>query len=235
MWSTFKSMPLLPKAVIICLILALVYKVSGAAGSSSNSRSPHFTPVSDERRGDSEDQDDQQPRRPSGDSNLAQFQAQQMQIQSQVQRCEAQMTEATNRQAMAAMNGQMYNQRPACEQAMPQLIAQEAYVETEIQRINDPSDHRSLREITRIAPPTPSGDSVGYRPANDGTDAVDRYDRQVVRENSRYTDENGEQHELPTRNTYYRDRSSGQIIGTDQSNPPNDGRDYEQFQNGEPQ
>ena len=235
MWSTFKTMPLLVKVFILLLLVGGLYQI----GTMNDRKSPgptRFTPASDDstRYGEASDreqasqEEDASRQSHAANSNLAQFQAQQMQIQARAQQCEAQMTEATNRQAQAAMNGIMYNQRPACEQQMPQLIAQEAYVEREIQRIQNPGDNRSVQEVTGMTPYDPNSTN-GYNHPDGGIPSVERYDRQAVREHTMYTDESGQQHELPTQPHYYRDRSSGQIVSFNQANPPNDGRDYEQF------
>jgi hypothetical protein len=137
---------------------------------------------------------------------------------------------------MAAANGMMVNNRPPCEQYMPQWTAQEAYLETEIYRLQTGDTRTSLRDITGIQAGSRASSPSAYgSPRRDGTDAVDNWDRQAIRGNSLYTDENGRQQELPTRNYHFRDRASGQIIGSDQPYAPNDGRDYEQLQNSSPQ
>ena len=38
------------------------------------------------------------------------------------------------------------------------------------------------------------------------------------------------EHELPTRDYYYRDRNSGQFVGSDSPNPPDNSHDYEPLQ-----
>jgi hypothetical protein len=76
-------------------------------------------------------------------------------------------------------------------------------------------------QASASAPPSSSDD--------DGTEAVENATRQGIRGTSLYTDETGETHELPTRNYYFRDRSTGQMIGSDQPYAPNNGRDYEKL------
>jgi hypothetical protein len=139
------------------------------------------------------------------------------------------MTVATNRMRDAAIQGQFYNSRPQCEQSMPQWIAQESYLETEIYRIQTGDHSSSVCQVTGIqgeACNTGAGAS-SRGSSDDGTGAVENWDRQAIRGTSIYTDEDGEQHELPTEPYYFRDRSTGKYIGSTSPNPPNDGRDYE--------
>jgi hypothetical protein len=226
MWASLKTLPLMAKLGIAFMLVVGLY-VIGLADRPSHARGG-YTPAS--YHGDSGGQfgGDSNGSNDSNDQSraLGQFKAQQQQLMAQVYQCEAQMNQATQQMAQAAMNGGMVNNRPQCEQYMPQWTAQEAYLETEIYRIQT-GDHKStVRQITGITGPTNSAPSAG---GDDGTGAVENWDRQAIRGNSLYTDESGQTHELPTRPYYFRDRSSGQIIGSDSPNAPNDGRDYEQF------
>jgi len=221
MWNTLKAMPIVPKVLIALLLVGGVYLATHRqrgdyVGSASLAEAGY--------------------RSGAGASDpslaLARFQSQQAQLMAQVNQCEAQMTEATNRMRDAAIQGQFYNGRPQCEQNMPQWIAQESYLETEIYRIRSGDHNSSLCEVTGVqgqaCNPSAGSSSGGARAASDdGTGAVENWDRQAIRDNSIYTDEDGEQHELPTQPYYFRDRSSGQYIGSSSPNPPNDGRDYE--------
>ena len=217
MWSTLKALPVVPKILIAILLVAGLYSAAhsqrrGYSGSSSISEASY--------------------RSGSGDQSaaLAQFQSQQAQLLVQVRQCQAQMTEATNRMRDAAIQGGFYNARPQCEQNMPQWIALESYLETEIYRIQTGDHSSSVCQVTGIqgqACNTGAGTSSSRGSSDDGTGAVENWDRQAMRGNSIYTDEDGEQHELPTQPYYFRDRSSGQYIGSTSPNPPNDGRDYE--------
>ncbi len=220
MWTALKAMPVVPKIFIALLLAGGLYSAAhshrgGYAGSSSISDAGYRTG--------------------SGASDqsaaLAQFQSQQAQLMTQVNQCEAQMTEATNRMRDAAIQGRFYNARPQCEQSMPQWIAQESYLETEIYRIQSGDHSSSLCQVTGVqgqaCNPSAGSSSGGRAASDDGTGAVENWDRQAMRGNSIYTDEDGEQHELPTQPYYFRDRSSGQYIGSTSPNPPNDGRDYE--------
>jgi hypothetical protein len=233
MWAKFKAMPVLPKILIVCLVLGVLY----AATQRPHPRpqpSPYHEgsfPVNDGGGGD-EGRGGRQGTVPDQSQALAQFEAQQTQLIGVMRQCQQEMNAATQQMAQAAVNGYMVNNQPACQQQMPQWISQEAYLETEIYRIKTGDRASSVRQITGIAGPTYGGSSVGGRAASssDPTDPVDRYDREAVRGTSLYVDESGEQHELATRNYYFRDRASGQIIGSDLPDPPNNGRDYEPLQ-----
>jgi hypothetical protein len=222
MWSTLKAMPIVPKILIALLLVGGLYS---AAHSQRNSYSGSSSIAEAGYRSGSDAGSS------AGDQSaaLAQFQSQQAQLLVQVRECQAQMTVATNRMRDAAIQGQFYNARPQCEQYMPQWIAQESYLETEIYRIQTGDHSSSVCQVTGIqgeACNTGAGAS-SRGSSDDGTGAVENWDRQAIRGNSIYTDEDGEQHELPTQPYYFRDRSSGQYIGSASPNPPNDGRDYE--------
>lgn len=172
----------------------------------------------------------------SGDGEQAQqdlvlFKAQQAQLQQSVQACMADMNQAAHRMALAAMNGQLAGQAP-CAQSMPQWTAEEAYLETEIYRLQTGDTRSTVRQITGVQMGfAGEGASPSHRPSsleNDGgIDAVERYDRQAVRGTSLYREEDGTPHELPTQSYYFRDRSSGQIISSNLPEPPSNGRDYD--------
>ena len=136
MWATLKAMPLVPKILIGCFALGVVYKVSVPShhGYAESRYSPVGYQAQSERTADG-----------TGDESaraLAQFKAQQSQLMARVYQCEGQMNQATQQMAQAAVNGVMVDNRPACEQYMPQWTAQEAYLETEIYRIQT-GDRRS--------------------------------------------------------------------------------------------
>jgi hypothetical protein len=234
MWSKFKALPVVPKMLIVFFILVLVYGMTHRKPVYRDrdvnwSEQPTDERGSEARRASQLEQ--------SSESNarsqmLANYQAQQAQLMAQARECEQQMNEATRQQAMAAMNGQMYNPRPACEAAMPQMIAQEAFLETEIYKLQGGDQNATVREVSGIAPPQYGGSPYSSASSSSGssTDPVDTWDRQAIRGNSLYTDETGEEHELATRPYYFRDRASGALIGSDSPTPPYNGRDYEVIQ-----
>ena len=148
MWQKLKALPPVAKVVIGLFVIAVLY---GAAHRSPNP--PHnygeypSTPQPGEKYASQGSDDDQKAQL------LARYQAQHAQLVTVAQQCQVQMQEAMNQQAAAAMNGQMYTGRPACEQQMPQLVSQMALLETEIYRLQTGDTHSSVREITHIAAP----------------------------------------------------------------------------------
>ena len=234
MWTKIKALPVLPKMLIVFFILVLAYGALHRKPAYHNREVNWNATPNDSDSGEYERA--ARPARPS-ESNarsqmLANYQAQQAQLMARAQNCEQQMNEATRQQAMAAMNGQMYNVRPACEAAMPQMIAQEAFLETEIYKLQGGDPNATVRDVSGIAPPQYGGSpySSGSPSSGSSADPVDTWDRQAIRGNSLYTDETGEEHELATRNYYFRDRASGELIGSDSPTPPYNGRDYEVIQ-----
>ncbi len=236
MWKAIKAWPVWLKVAVGVLILGGIYRLGtlpnhdrnfGGSGAESEERQAGVT-----ADGSIGSQPERSPE-DGGQQRLAQFQAQQSQLMAQVYQCEQEMTRATQQMAQAAMNGMMANNRPQCEQFMPQWTAQEAYLETEIYRIKTGDTHSTVREITGIAADAGGGsrtEGSGGARSGDGTGAVEDWDRGAIRGTSLYVDESGESHELATRPYYFRDRSSGQMIGSDQPTPPNNGRDYEELQ-----
>jgi len=225
MWQKLKALPPIAKVVIGLFVIAVLY---GAARRPPNPTHNYGeyppTPRPGEEHASQGSDDDQKAQL------LARYQAQHAQLVAMAQQCQVQMQEAMNQQAAAAMNGQMYTGRPACEQQMPQLVSQMALLETEIYRLQTGDTHSSVREITHIAAPDlRSSPSSGGGGDDGGLHAVDNYDRQAIRGTSMYSDESGEEHELPTATYYYRDRSSGQFVPSESPDPPNDGRDYERL------
>jgi hypothetical protein len=229
MLTMLKNMPLLPKLLIGCLILAGVGRAIKGGHRSIAINDDPYRPVQAAY--------EQESGRSGGESSqrgqlLAQFQQQQAELQARAKQCMAEMQQATQQQAAAAMNGQMYYGQPACEAAMPQMIAQEAYYETEIYKLQGGDPHASVRDFV---PNAPTG-TESYSPSSNGAsnsdralDAADNWDRQAIRGNQLYTDEQGTTRELPSHDYYYRDRASGELVGSESSNPPDNSRDWEQI------
>jgi hypothetical protein len=245
MLKTFKALPTWAKVLICLLVVGTLYRMTHIYhGPTNHYQQADYRQTGSDSSADFDTNDNNNIGRDTGRGSpayrgesqapqqLAQFKAQQQQIQAQVQQCEQQMTQATNQMAAAAMQGGMYNSRPQCESMMPQWVSQEAYVETEIYRLQTGDRTSSLRQVTGIAPPDYStGDAnTGGRVNSDrAAGIVDRWDRGAIRGTSMYTDESGEQHELPTRNYYFRDKATGQMVGSDSPNRPNNQQDFEQF------
>ncbi len=159
MWTKIKALPVLPKMLIVFFILVLAYGALHRKPAYHNREVNWNATPNDSDSGEYERA--ARRARPS-ESNarsqmLANYQAQQAQLMARAQNCEQQMNEATRQQAMAAMNGQMYNVRPACEAAMPQMIAQEAFLETEIYKLQGGDPNATVRDVSGIAPPQYGG------------------------------------------------------------------------------
>ena len=240
--QTLKAMPIVPKVLLGSLVLMVIYGLGHHRYPSHQSRFDQSDPGryesaqsaaygSQGREGSIESRETAEAEQAK--QYLAQFQAQQSQLLARANACMAQMRQASNEMAMAAMNGQMMNAQPPCEQYMPQWTAQEAYLETEIYRLQSGDRHSPLQQITgvQVGQPGESGASSYYHssgPGNDGgIGAVERYDRQAIRGTSLYNEPDGTEHELPTEPYYYRNQNSGQIVASTQPNPPNDGSPYD--------
>lgn len=242
MWSTLKAIPLLPKVILGSLLLLLVLGLSHRNRYQSTSYDYEPTPRATERPTSYRSQSVPRETREQGNSEaeqtsqaLAQFQSQEAQLRAQAQDCMARSNQAAAETRIAMMNGQMINNQPACTQYMPQWTAQEAYLETEIYRLQSGDRSSSMRDIVGI--PAPRQDASNgpsyYRPSSPSNDggigAVERWDREVNRGTSLYNEPDGTQHELPTQSNYYRNPNSGEIIYSNQPNPPNDGRYWDRL------
>lgn len=231
MWSTIKAIPVFPKIVLGSLLLLLFAALSHRGHSQP-------TPVDDwSSRDQRSDRPQVQPASAQNGFNqselasryLAQFKAQQFQIQTKERDCTIQMQQTSNQWYTHA--GQMPGGLPPCEQYMPQLIAQEAYVEGVIYRLQTGDVRCTLAEITGVQVGGSSGGSY-YRPStpqNDGTAAVENYSRESIRGNNLYTDESGNVTERALSPYLYRNRVTGEYLPANQPYVPNDGRDYEQL------
>jgi len=69
-----------------------------------------------------------------------------------------------------------------------------------------------------------------YTPSTGSNDgglaAVEQWDRNVIRENEMYTDQYGEQHELPSASNYYQNNSTGEYVATPTQAPPDNQNNY---------
>jgi hypothetical protein len=238
MWTKLKALPVLPKILLGFLVVMVLYGVSHR----HHSRSFDSTSYNDFNGDPSSRTEDarEQPREVQAGSEreegsdqksqlLAQFQQQHAQIMAEANQCMVQLQQTSNQNAQAAMNGMAFSPGPACQQNMAQWTAQAAYLETEIYKLQGGNQNASVREVSGIAADSGTPSSY-YRPdADDGTAAVERTTREGIRGHSLYTDEDGKEYELDTQPYYYRNRATGQLVGSEQPQPPNDGRDYEQM------
>ena len=152
----------------------------------------------------------------NGGGQLGQLQQQYAALSQTMTDCRAQSDNALDMTRRSVMNGGMPVPPPPCADNFPMWIAQAAVLEKDIHELST-GDH--------------STQVIDYVPrVQDTSGSVDRYTRQGIRGNSWFRDESGATVELQTAPYYYRDRSSGQLLPSNSSSPPNDGRDYEQLQ-----
>lgn len=238
MFKFIQQIPLGPKIIIAVLVLAGIGKLttlggdSGSRYESANIRQVSAAESSDESGGG-------QSGAPSGSSaeaarqqQLKQWLAKQAKLISLMKQCQVEMTRFTQQMQQAAISGSgMMPAPPACEENMPYWISQEALAETEIHRLQTGDTRSDVYDVSGIPRPSNSGPSSGSSGSSDGgVGSVDDWDRGAIRGTTIYVGEDGTRRELPTRDYYYRNRASGQIIASTESEPPNDGNDYERLQ-----
>jgi hypothetical protein len=164
---------------------------------------------------------------------LAQLQSQQAQVVSQMTACKTQLEQASQQAAAAAMQGQFYNGQPQCQSYMPLWIAQEAVLETNIYRIQTGNYNATVLEVSgvQVGPEySRSLVSSSRGSSDDGTGAVEDWDRGAIRGTQMYRDESGQEQELANHNFYYRNRSTGELVPTQLQNPPDNQHDWELLQ-----
>jgi hypothetical protein len=234
MWATLKAMPLFAKVLLGLVAVGVIYNAANAGHSQRRyaSNSPYSTSDASDSISYATDRSSGGPERSGqtdASSRIAQFQAQHDQLSAQAQQCMVQINQAMQQQAAAAMNGQMYNQMPPCNANMQMWTAQMAYLETEIYRAQTGDHTSTVGQITGTGSYGSQSSPSTYRggASDNGEAAVERSTREGIRGNSMYTDESGETHELPSQPYYFRDRETGQYVGSTSGNPPNDGHDYE--------
>lgn len=223
--ASWKTMPMFPKILIVVLALGVIYRVSNH----HDSDHVRYDPAPSPEPGPAP--------RPEPDKSdlLARYRAQYNQVQAQANQCAQELQAYQAQMAAAAMNGVMPGAGPACQQNLPQITVQLALLQTYITRLETGNQNITVCEANAGLQgcqglEASSHSSSSYSPPDDGTGTVERAARQGIRGTTIYSDENGDQHELPTRDFYYRDRSTGQFVGSDSPNPPNNGRDYEPLQ-----
>ncbi len=164
----------------------------------------------------------------SGNDQLAALQAQHQQIMVLANDCAAQINQNMGRVAQGAINGELVQGEPPCQQNMAVWTAQAAMLEKEIYQLQTGA-HVDVTDfvVTPGASPSPSPSSGG---GDHGLGAVERYDEQAVQGNGHYIDGNGDDHVLPLEPYYFRDRASGRIVSSELSDAPSDGTDWEQLQ-----
>lgn len=157
--------------------------------------------------------------------NLEQYKAEYAQLAAGFEVCRLQMQQFNLQQALAAANGYLLPQ-PACFGRMQANLQRYAFLEMRIYRLAT-GDNRTASStlVPNFSAPSAGVAGGASQPANQGGG----FAMQAIRGNSLYTDESGAQHELPTRNFYFRDRASGTIVGSDSADLPDVNHDYERF------
>ncbi len=216
--ASWKTMPVFPKILIVVLALGVIYRVTVKHPDSDSVR---YDPAP-------------RPEPDNGDL-LARYQAQYNQVSAQANQCAQELQAYQAQMAADAMNGTMPGAGPACQQSLPNLTVQLALLQTYMTRLQTGNPRITVCEANAGLQgcqglEASSHASSSYSHPDDGTETVERSTRQGIRGATIYTDANGEEHELPTRDYYYRDRNTGQFVGTGSPNPPNNGGDYEPLQ-----
>ena len=231
MSSTSKPMPVLAKILIGFAVLGVIYSVSVRHHPSYEQRSSFVTPSpspDEERRA--------APRPPDGaDRQLAQYQSQLSQVMAQVNQCNAQNDAFAARMANGMATADQY---PACNQYDAQRTAQAALLVTYITRLQTGNPNLTVCEAniglrgceSMYAPASTSSSSSSSSSSDDTSATVERASRQGILGQTIYTDGDGRQYQLPTRDYYYRDRVTGETLGSNSSSPPNGVHEYEQLQ-----
>ena len=227
MWARLKKLPMFVKIVIACFIGLAIYGAFQPKPRPDHTYYPESTPGPDSGR--------TEPRYdPESNSNaqlIAQFQAEHDRLSGLATQCEQEMNAAQAQTAINAANGQMPSE-PACLQQMEVWTAQMAALEAHIYRLRTGDSRTTVRQIAGI--PDSSGSTGGSSSSSagesdDGTGAVEDWDRGAIRGTTIYTDGAGYTRELPTASYYFHNRETGQDIPSDSPYPPNDGYDYDRL------
>ena len=210
MWSTFKSWPVGWKVVSICLLAILVY---GASQQSSQSASG---PGTSSNGGSGSDYRAQA---------IAQLQAKHDRLQAWAWQCKQDMDAAAAQNPIRAMNGQMPLEAP-CNNAMYQVAAQMALIETQIARLQ--GTEGDVCSITGYCPPA-GGSASSSAEGDDGTGAVERYSREGILGQCIYRSDDGYQKQLPCDggDTYWENIERGGFVAG--ASAPNGGSDYRRY------
>jgi len=187
-----------------------------------------------------------------GDDNSAritQLKAQENQLIQLAQQCEVQMNQNTAQWARDAANGVMPTSQAPCEAQMPMWIAQAKGIESQLQRLQGSGGgggsgsyssgsqggyaYSGGSQPNYYHPTDPNAPS--YNNPDTSTDAVDKWDRNYIRGNSNYTDENGQTQEWETQPYYSQDNQTGQYVGSTDNTVPNDTHTYTPLTNDDAQ
>ena len=211
MWAKLKALPLRVKIIALVVFLALgwLYK-RNETHSSYVSRSSYSSAAEPTSRNSSS----AEPSSQDSAHVLAQLQAQFNQMNAENAQCYAQIQQ---------MNPSNYA-APPCEAQMQWRTAQIAKLQAEIYRLQTGANVQPI-DFALMGPSSGSGGSGGS--GDDGSNAVNRYSREAVLGQSHYRDSEGNEYQLANRAYYFRDRASGNIVGSDFSTQPDNQHDWE--------
>jgi hypothetical protein len=233
MMSAFKRLPVLAKILIVFVPLSVVYGLArdyrphhSSYSSGYYSTGATASPVTESRRQVSEVSD-------SDRRLVSPYQAEYDDLSARAAECTLEIQNFQSQMAMAAANGMPLPPDPPCQQNGADWTARLAFLHAEIAKAQGADRNSSVRQLNGIPEYSPSSSSSHRSPSSEDGDAygggANRYDIQGVRENSYYRSENGQTYEMPNMPYYYRDRATGQMIGSESSDSPDNLRDYEQL------
>jgi hypothetical protein len=216
MWKTIPKTPLLVKILIGLVLVVTVGRKFSSNEHHSNPSTASVTGIANggEIRTASA--------RRSTDNRgrlLAQYQAQENQLQLRMSQCYAQM------QQLIATGG-----APPCEQSMGMWTAELAVAQTNVYRIQTGNYQATVEQVTGVqVTPSSSGGLVRSSDVSGSDNGVGDWDRAELHGTSLYTDANGEEHELATANYYYRNKATGDMVASETENPPDYQHDWEEM------
>lgn len=221
MWAKIKALPLRVKIIALVVFVALggIYKNFVDVPSSRSGSRSSYSDVSASREGSAGSSDSTSSgRSSSSDSSqvLAKLQAQWNLLQNQNAQCAIQEQQ---------MNPWNYG-APPCEANMQWNTAQMAKLEAEIYRLKTGANVQPV-DFVLMGSSSSSGGAAAA--SDDGSNAVNRYSREGILGQSKYTDSDGNEYQLANRPYYFKDRTSGNIVGSDISDPPDNQHDWEQL------
>ena len=211
MWAKLKALPLRVKIIALVVFLGLgwLYKRNETHSSSSYVSRPSYSRTAEPGSSHSGPADSS-----SQDSAhvLAQLQAQFNQMNAQNAQCYAQIQQ---------MNPLNYAP-PPCEAQMQWRTAQITKLQAEIYRLQTGANVQPV-DFALMG----SGSSGSGGSSDDGSNAVNRYSREAILGQSNYRDGEGNEYQLANRAYYFRDRASGNIVGSDIDMQPDNQHDWE--------
>jgi hypothetical protein len=178
-------------------------------------------------------------------AQLAALRTEWTQLNGQANQCAAVINQATIEARNEAIRYSLGNSPGAmpnlatevpCQSEMAAITARMAVLERDIYRLQTgadlPANQFSGTPAANVSPSTDSSYNSAMATNSDRAEAaVDRYDRNGMREESNYRDSNGTVYALPTQPNYYYNPQSGVAVGTDSPTPPQDGNHYERLEN----